>query len=207
MANTVTLMRFPLLFVFVAFLYTGNATIILWSVPFIILIIMLDMFDGMIARLRGEVSLLGSVLDIATDRSLEIILWVVFAHLGLIPIVIPIIVITRGTTVDAVRAIGMRNGQAAFDQVKHPISRFLVSSRWMRNSYGIVKTAAFTLLTLSLGLETLESPWYTPTYNTALVFSWVSILYTIVRGLPVLIEGYDLLETPSPTRKKDRDEI
>ncbi len=204
MANTVTLMRFPLLFIFVAFLYTGNATIQLWSVPFIIVIIMLDMFDGMIARLRGEVSLLGSVLDIATDRSLEIILWVVFAHLGLIPIVIPIIVITRGTTVDAVRAIGMRNGQAAFDQVKHPISRFLVSSRWMRNSYGVVKAVAFALLTLSLGLETLESSWYTPTYNTALVFSWVSILFTIVRGLPVLIEGYDLLEDPPPARNKDQ---
>jgi len=204
MANTVTLMRFPLLFIFVAFLYTGNATIQLWSVPFIIVIIMLDMFDGMIARLRGEVSLLGSVLDIATDRSLEIILWVVFAHLGLIPIVIPIIVITRGTTVDAVRAIGMRNWQAAFDQVKHPISRFLVSSRWMRNSYGVVKGAAFALLTLSLGLQTLESPWYTPAYNTALVFSWVSILFTIVRGLPVLIEGYDLLEDPPPARNKDQ---
>jgi phosphatidylglycerophosphate synthase len=204
MANIVTLMRFPLLFVFVAFLYTGNATIQIWSVPFIVVILMLDMFDGMIARLRGEVSLLGSVLDIATDRSLEIILWVVFAHLGLIPIVIPIIVITRGTTVDAVRAIGMRNGKAAFDQVKHPISRFLVSSRWMRNSYGVVKTAAFTLLTLSLGLQTLESQWYTPTYNTALVFSWVSILFTIVRGLPVLIEGYDLLEEPLRARKKDQ---
>ncbi len=203
MANIVTLMRFPLLFVFVAFLYTDNATIQLWSVPFIVVILMLDMFDGMIARLRGEVSLLGSVLDIATDRSLEIILWVVFAHLGLIPIVIPIIVITRGTTVDAVRAIGMRNGQSAFDQVKHPISRFLVSSRWMRNSYGVVKTAAFTLLTLSLGLATLESPWYIPTYNTALFFSWVSLLFTILRGLQVLIEGYDLLEDPPPARKKD----
>ena len=204
MANAVTLMRFPLLFVFVAFLYTGNATVQLWSVPFIIVIIMLDMFDGMIARLRGEVSLLGAVLDIATDRSLEIILWVVFAHLGLIPIVIPIIVITRGTTVDAVRAIGMRNGQAAFDQVKHPISRFLVSSRWMRNSYGVVKGAAFALLTLSLGLATLESPWYTPAYNTALVLSWVCIFFTIVRGLPVLIEGYDLLEDPPPARNKDQ---
>ena len=207
MANIVTLMRFPLLFIYVAFLYTGNATIQLWSVPFIIVIIMLDMFDGMIARLRGEVSLLGSVLDIATDRSLEIILWVVFTHLGLIPIVIPIIVITRGTTVDAVRAIGMRNGQAAFDQVKHPISRFLVSSRWMRNSYGVAKGAAFALLTLCLGLETLGSPWYTPVYNTALAFAWVSVLYTIARGLPVLIEGYDLLEDPSPTRKNKRDEI
>ncbi len=204
MANIITLLRFPLLFLYVAFLYTGNAAIQIWSVPFIIVIIMLDMFDGMVARLRGEVSLLGSVLDIATDRSLEIILWVVFTHLGLIPIVIPIIVITRGTTVDAVRAIGMRNGQAAFDQVKHPISRFLVSSRLMRNSYGVTKGAAFALLTLCLGLKTLGSAWYSPVYKTALIFSWISIIFTVIRGLPVLIEGYELLEPPPKTRKKDR---
>jgi len=200
MANIITLLRFPLLFVYVAFLYTGNAKLQLWSIPFIIIIILMDMFDGIVARLRGEVSLLGSVLDITTDRSLEIILWVVFAHLGLIPIVIPIIVITRGTTVDAVRAIGMRNGQPAFEQVKHPISRFLVSSRWMRSSYGIVKTIAFALLTLSLGLSTLESPWYTIAHNSATVFAWVSIIFTIARGLPVLIEGYDLLENPPQIR-------
>jgi len=202
MANIVTLSRFPLLFVYVAFLYSGNANIQFWSIPFIIIIFLMDTFDGMIARLRGEVSLLGSVLDITTDRSLEIILWVVFAHLGLIPIVIPIIVITRGTTVDAVRAIGMRSGQPAFEQVKHPISRFLVSSRWMRNSYGITKTIAFALLTLSLGLATLESPWYTIAHNTATVFSWLSILFVIARGLPVLIEGYDLLANPPPIREQ-----
>ncbi|MEN8172476.1 MAG: CDP-alcohol phosphatidyltransferase family protein [Chloroflexota bacterium] len=202
MANFITLLRFPLLFVYIAFLYTGNARLQLWSVPFIIIIILMDMFDGMIARLRGEVSLLGSVLDITTDRSLEIILWVVFAHLGLIPIVIPIIVITRGTTVDAVRAMGMRNGQPAFEQVKHPISRFLVSSRFMRSSYGIAKAIAFALLTLSLGLATLESPWYITTHKIAIAFSWLSILYTIARGLPVLIEGYDLLANPPSTGKQ-----
>ncbi|MBC8507950.1 MAG: CDP-alcohol phosphatidyltransferase family protein [Anaerolineales bacterium] len=199
MANFITLLRFPLLFVYVALLYTNNAILQFWCVPFIVFIILMDMFDGLIARARGEVSLLGSVLDIATDRTFEIILWVVFAHLGLIPIVIPLIVITRGTTVDAVRAVGMKDGLAAFEQVRHPISRFLVSSRFMRDSYGIAKGFAFAFLTLNLGLRTSGSDWESTVHFAALILSWLSITFTIARGLPVLIEGYRFLKNPSST--------
>ncbi len=198
MANLITLSRFPLLFIYVALLYTHNAATQLWAVPLILLIILLDFFDGQIARQRGESSLLGSVLDIATDRALEIVLWVVFAHLDLIPVIIPIIVITRGTTVDAVRAVGMSSGRAAFEQVRHPVSRFLVSSRWMRSSYGFIKAFAFAVLTLDLGLKTLGSPWSSPVHIAALILAWLATAMSIARGLPVLIEGYSLLqEDPS----------
>ncbi|MBL7162132.1 MAG: CDP-alcohol phosphatidyltransferase family protein [Anaerolineales bacterium] len=196
MANLITLLRFPLLFIYVALLYTDNGVLQLWCVPFIVFIILMDMFDGLIARARGEVSLMGSVLDIATDRTFEIILWVVFAHLGLIPIIIPLIVITRGTTVDAVRAVGMKDGLSAFDQVKHPISRFLVSSRFMRDSYGIAKGFAFAFLTMNLGLRTLGSSWEPAVHIITLVLSWLSIAYTIARGLPVLIEGFRFIKEP-----------
>ncbi len=203
MANLITLLRFPLLFAYVGLLYTGNGVLQLWCVPFITLIIFMDMFDGLVARARGEVSLLGSVLDIATDRAFEIILWVVFAHLGLIPVIIPLIVITRGTTVDAVRAVGMKDGLPAFEQVRHPVSRFLVSSRFMRDSYGIAKGFAFGFLTLNLGLQTLGSSWEPTVHVIALVLTWLSITFTIARGLPVLIEGYSLLENPPQGRTKD----
>lgn len=202
MANIITLSRFPLLFIYVALLYSGNTQVQLWCVPFITIIILMDMMDGLIARARGEVSLLGSVLDIATDRTLEIILWVVFAHLDLIPVVVPIIVITRGTTVDAVRAVGMRNGLPAFDQVQHPISRFLVSSSFMRSSYGIAKGFAFGFLTLDLGLQTQGAAASPVIHIIALVLTWISIAFTIARGLPVLIEGYSLLKDPPPAENK-----
>ena len=208
MANIITLLRFPLLFVYVALLYSGTAQIQLWCVPFIVIIILMDMRYFLllikilkIARARGEVSLLGSVLDIATDRTLEIVLWVVFAHIGLIPVVIPIIVITRGTTVDAVRAVGMRSGLPAFDQVQHPISRFLVSSPFMRSAYGIAKGFAFGFLTLDLGLQTLGSPASQTIHAIALALTWISITFTIARGLPVLIEGYGLLKDPPQAEK------
>jgi len=201
MANLVTLLRFPLLFVYVALLYSRNPTIIFWCVPFIVLITLMDTFDGLIARARGEVSLLGSALDIAVDRAFEIIFWVVYAHLNLVPIVIPIIVITRGTLTDAIRSVGMSNGEAAFDQVKHPISRFLVSSRFMRDAYGITKGFAFAILTMSLGFKFLNHSWAGWIHIVALVLSWLAISMTILRGLPVLIESYKLFKNPPPVKK------
>ncbi len=170
--------------------------IIFFCVPFVVLISLMDMFDGIIARRFGEVSLLGSTLDIAVDRAFEIILWVVYANLNLIPVIIPIIVITRGTLTDAIRAVGLSTGKAAFDQLTHPASRFLVSSRFMRNFYGFIKGAAFALVTAAYGFICLEHPWEDWVHTLALIVSWITITITILRGLPVIIEGFNLLKAP-----------
>ncbi|MBN2793699.1 MAG: CDP-alcohol phosphatidyltransferase family protein, partial [Desulfuromonadales bacterium] len=83
MANAITLIRIPLLFLFIFLLNTGRPVTIFWCVPFIVVIMLLDMLDGMVARKLNQASLLGSALDIAVDRALEIILWVVFSCHGL----------------------------------------------------------------------------------------------------------------------------
>jgi len=202
MANAITLARFPLLFLYIPLLYTKNPTIIFWCVPFVVFITLMDMFDGIIARRFGEVSLLGSTLDIAVDRAFEIILWVVYSNLNLVPVIIPIIVITRGTLTDAIRAVGMSKGKAAFDQVQHPISRFLVSSRFMRNLYGFIKGTAFALVTLAWGFICLEHPWADWIHILSLVIAWLTIMLTILRGMPVIIEGYSLLKDPPQAKKE-----
>jgi CDP-diacylglycerol--glycerol-3-phosphate 3-phosphatidyltransferase len=158
MANLITFLRFPLLFLYLVLIYFGGTTAQLWSIPLVAIIFFMDSVDGFIARLRGEVSLLGSAFDIATDRTMEIVLWVVFADLKLIPIAVPVIAIVRGTTVDAIRAVGIGNGLPAFDQVHHPVSRFLVSSRFMRDFYGVTKGLTFILLSTSLWARSSGSP-------------------------------------------------
>ncbi len=189
MANLITLSRFPLLFLYLALMYFGGETALLWNVPFIILIFYLDTLDGWVARKRDETSLIGSVFDIATDRTLEYVLWVVYAHLGLIPVLVPIIVLIRGTLVDAVRSIGMKKGVSAFEQIQSPVNRFLVRSRFMRGLYGTVKAAAAALLTLSYALLSMGSEWSILSYQIALVFTWISVFVCVIRGVPVLIEG------------------
>lgn len=188
-ANLITISRLPLLFIYLWIMYRGEPDSLFWNVPFILLIIMMDSIDGWIARKRGETSLLGSVLDITADRSVEYILWVVFADLDLIPIAVPIIVLIRGTAVDAVRSIGMKHGTSAFDQIQSPLNRFLVSSRFMRALYGAAKAVAFGLLTLAHALNsTLEI--MLPIVNIlAISFTWFSVALCLLRGIPVLIEA------------------
>jgi CDP-diacylglycerol--glycerol-3-phosphate 3-phosphatidyltransferase len=160
MANLITIARFPLTFLYLVILYYGNQTLQYWNVLLLFIVFNLDSLDGWVARKRGETSLLGSVLDIATDRTLEYVLWVVYAHLGLIPVIVPIIVLIRGTTVDAVRSVGMKSGKSAFDQIQSPLNRFLVGSRFMRAFYGAAKAAAATLLTLAYALPPGSGGWF-----------------------------------------------
>ena len=105
-ANGVTVLRFPLLVLVVWLLYQGNATAQLINVGLLGLLMLMDTLDGAVARWRGETSLMGSALDIATDRAVEIVLWVVFAHLQLVSVAVPLIVIIRGALVDSIRDAG-----------------------------------------------------------------------------------------------------
>jgi len=190
MANLITIARFPLLFLYIIILYYGKQSLLYWNVPFIITIFMLDSLDGWVARKRGETSLLGSVLDIATDRTLEYVLWVIYAHLGLIPVIVPVIVLIRGTTVDAVRSAGMKSGKSAFEQIQSPINQFLVGSRIMRAAYGVVKGSAAAFLSLTLALNPANGIWFDIIYQTGLALTWISVFLCLVRGIPVLIEGW-----------------
>jgi CDP-diacylglycerol--glycerol-3-phosphate 3-phosphatidyltransferase len=195
MANLITISRFPLLFLYLIVLYYGNQTQLYWNVLLLFLIFNLDTLDGWVARKRGEDSLLGSVLDIATDRTLEYVLWVIYAHLGLIPVIVPIIVLIRGTTVDAVRSAGMKSGKSAFDQIRSPLNRFLVGSRFMRAFYGSAKAVAAGFLTLAYALLQGSGGRFDLIYQIGLAFTWLSVFLCLVRGIPVLIEGLKTLSS------------
>lgn len=195
MANFITIARFPLLFLYLAILYYGNQTLIFWNALLIFVIFNLDSLDGWVARKLNEASLLGSVLDIAADRILEYVLWVVYAHLGLISILVPIIVIIRGITVDAVRAVQTKSGLSAFEQIQSPLNKFLVSSRFMRAFYGIAKGTAAVILTLAFALQSTTGPWPNIVYQAGLAFTWLSVFLCIIRGFPVLVEGIKKIQT------------
>jgi phosphatidylglycerophosphate synthase len=189
LANTITLARFPLLVLIVLLFFFGGVYGQLAAVPLVLLLIAMDAIDGIVARQRQEESLLGSVLDIAADRAVEIILWVVYAYLGLISLVIPITVIIRGSLTDSVREAGYDRGQTAHTMMTSTWGRWLVAGRPMRAAYGIVKAIAFVLLAATLALQSSASPWVAPVWILAQIASWISLVLCIVRGVPVLFEA------------------
>ena len=114
MANWVTFGRFLLLFVLLGIIYSGVPVLQLVNAPLTVLIIALDGVDGWVARKYNEESLFGATFDIAIDRIVETVLWVVLAHLGFIGVWIPLLFIIRGNLVDAIRSKGAASGTAAF---------------------------------------------------------------------------------------------
>lgn len=189
LANTITLARLPLLILIVLLLYFGGVTGRWIAVPLVLLLIVMDAIDGIVARQRREETLLGSVLDIAADRAIEIILWVVYAQLELIPLLIPIVVIIRGSLTDSIREAGYDRGQSAHALMTTSWGKWLVAGRPMRAAYGIVKAVAFVLLAATLALQAMSSPWTDPVWLVASVASWISLVLCIVRGVPVLFEA------------------
>ena len=194
LANWITLSRFPLLLITILILYFGTPWARVAGVALLFLGLMLDTVDGVVARTRGETSLFGSVLDIAADRTYELILWVCFAHLGMIPVVIPLIILARTTLTDAFRSIGVGQGTAPFAQHRTALGRFLVGSTLMRTGYAVTKVVTFCGLALAQAFSGFPAgsavARMVPSMMTGLrVTAWLAVLFCIFRGLPVIVSS------------------
>ncbi len=194
LANWITVSRFPLLLITVLILYFGSPWVRLVGVGLLFFGLMLDTVDGMVARHRGETSLFGSVLDIAADRTYELILWVCFADLRMLPVAIPLIIVARTTLTDAFRSIGVGQGTAPFAQHRTALGRFLVGSSWMRTGYAVTKVITFCGLALAQGLSGFPSGTAAaravPSMMSGLrVTAWLAVLFCVFRGLPVIVSS------------------
>jgi phosphatidylglycerophosphate synthase len=192
LANLITLLRFPLLVVVVLLLYFGGWMGQLAAASLTVVLIVMDSLDGNIARRRQEVTLIGSALDIAADRTVEIVLWIAYGHLGLISIVISMIVVLRGMLTDSIRNVALSRGYSAHRMMRSPWSKWLVASPFMRTGYAVVKATAFTLLAVALGLRSWGLAAWRGVWIVASISSWLSLAFCIVRGMPVLVDAEKL---------------
>ena len=199
MANLITIARFPVLIAIILLLYAQAPSARVASSVLLVLVIAMDSVDGIIARARDEESLLGSVLDIMVDRSVELVMWVCYAHLGLIPVAIPIIYIVRGTVVDALRSMMVSEGQAPFKGMRTSLGTWLVASPAMRTSYALIKLISFAGLAATHALAGFASSGaVSQTLVDAAralfnITSWVAVAQCLVRGVPVVAEALPIL--------------
>ncbi|MEE8293241.1 MAG: CDP-alcohol phosphatidyltransferase family protein [Kiloniellales bacterium] len=192
MANIITLTRLLLLLPLVAMIYLASPSWQLATVPLLAVIIGMDGLDGYVARKRREVSVFGSIFDIAVDRVIEYMLWAVLAHVGLVPMWVALVFIIRGTLVDSIRYAAIAEGETAFGMMRSPIGRFLVASRFMRGMYGTIKATAFGWLLLIQPLPDLApafwGEWSGPVGMITIVLVYASVVVCLVRGVPVIVE-------------------
>ena len=71
-----------------------------------------DFLDGHLARKRNEVTDFGKVMDAIADKILVNGLLIVLAADGYLPVVVPVIIITRDTFVDSIKMAAGKSGQA-----------------------------------------------------------------------------------------------
>ena len=90
-ATWITLSRFPLLLASMLALYLGSPALQLAGVACCWSACCSTRWTGSWPARTGQTSLFGGVLDIAADRTYELVLWVGFADLGLIPTWVPFV--------------------------------------------------------------------------------------------------------------------
>jgi CDP-diacylglycerol---glycerol-3-phosphate 3-phosphatidyltransferase len=190
----ITLSRFPLLLLSVLAFYFGSPPVQLAGTAVLFAGLLLDTVDGVVARRSGQASLFGGVLDIAADRTYELVLWVGFADLGLIPSWIPLLILVRTTLTDAVRSLGVSGGVAPLDQQASPVGRFLVSSPMMRIAYSVGKVVTFCGLPLIRALGAVPggagSDHLMPVLQAVMVAAlYATVTLCMLRGLPVILEA------------------
>lgn len=194
LANAITLSRLLFLALSVYLLHLPDVTARLVAFFLIILTIFMDAIDGMVARHRGSTGPLGAVLDIAIDRVVENVFWITFVSLGLVPLWIALVVVTRGILTDAVRGFALGQGLSPFEMMRTSWGRWLVSQRFMRGLYGVAKAVTFPALAL---LHTANMAWpgtaqaaNLPALRTFVyMLIAVTIAMNLLRGIPVLIES------------------
>ena len=208
MANLITIGRLLLLFVTIALIYTRSYSVVAWCTLLIAIVFATDALDGFVARRRRSASDLGAVLDIAGDRVVENALWVVFAQLGLIGVWAPMLVLTRGFFVDAMRSMSYTSGKTAFGEktmMRTPLSQFIAASRFMRSFYGLAKALGFVFLTslfaAHIAPDTALGRFYA--HDAIRIFGWVmvysALALTVIRGIPVLIDAMYYVRQPKKT--------
>ncbi|MBR5555317.1 CDP-alcohol phosphatidyltransferase family protein [bacterium] len=195
-ANIVSISRVFIAFIAIGLLYTETTSAYVWATVLTIIAFAMDGVDGYIARKYNQASELGSVLDIMGDRIVEASYWIAFAVFGWLPMIFPIICVTRAFTTDSIRSVALSKGMTAFGDKSmqtSAIGKFICSSKFMRISYAVAKVAAFVIL-VAAKIPALTLSAHDTLYTIGLVLAWIAIIFCIVRALPVVAESGKLFK-------------
>ena len=191
-ANIVSIVRVFIAFAAIALLFRHTHVAYILSFILTAIAFSMDAVDGFLARKYGQPSQLGAVLDIIGDRIVESIYWIVFAVLGWLPVIFPIICVSRAFVTDGIRSVALTKGMTPFGMQSTPWGKYICASKFMKTTYAVAKVAAFMLIILA----------HTPCKNfnmmaiepTAVILAWIAIVFCVVRAIPVVAESGKLFE-------------
>jgi len=184
-ANIVTFSRIVILIVLAFVIQTDIFWVRLACFILIPIIFYMDSLDGFLARRLNCASKLGAVLDVAGDRIVENVLWLLLAYLNVIPVWIPIIVLVRGFMTDGFRSVALANGFTTFAMMKSRLGWWLVVSPLSRTSYAILKAVVFTVGIGIWSFKFGDIAWLAVSFNVLL---YLTLAQCLVRGFYTIKE-------------------
>ena len=190
-ANLISVFRTLLVFVAVYLLVeVGGKNGTLTAISIIAFAILLDAVDGIVARVFGFEGEAGKLSDLYADHIVANTVWVTLAFLDLVPVWVPPITTTRDLVVDWFRqAAALCTGLNGFEQVENSSLHWLVSSRWMRASYGGLKLAAWGLVSVSIMM---------PIGPLLPIVIWVTVTVCFFRAFPTLLMNWKYVMLARP---------
>jgi CDP-diacylglycerol---glycerol-3-phosphate 3-phosphatidyltransferase len=164
----------------------------------------LDALDGHIARKKKLATPVGAQIDILGDRMIENVYFTYFAVVGMVPLWLPVFFFARGAATDFLRGLAMRAGHSGWGadaMLTTWWGRPLVASRWSRGLYAAMKCLCFCYLGLELALTRgpvallggMTADVHAMVRVGAHVLTWMTAAFCLLRGLPVLAEGWTYL--------------
>jgi len=206
--NSVTVIRMLLVFVVVILAFSPAMFGRLLAAFLAVLTVVGDWLDGYLARKLHQSTTIGSILDLAADRIIENVLWILLASLQLIPIWIPIVVVSRGILTDGIRNYALSLGRWGFGERslhRSVIGQFITGSPVMRTGYALIKGFSFGWLLLwwaiAVSRVSLASDGAAFIHDGFAVGYWAAVLAAVicvVRGIPVIVEGIGLIRRANP---------
>jgi CDP-diacylglycerol--glycerol-3-phosphate 3-phosphatidyltransferase len=209
-ANKITLLRVGVGFLAVS-LFGRNPWMNLFAVALTLTAVALDALDGHIARTRKMATPVGAQIDILGDRMIENMYFTYFAVVGMVSLWLPMLFFARGAATDFLRGLAMKAGHSgwgAHAMLQNRWARVLVASRWSRGAYATLKCLCFCYLGLELALTrgpvALLGP-VTVDLHVAIragaqTLAWTTAAFCVVRGLPVLLEGWKYFAEKMPAQ-------
>ncbi len=137
----------------------------------------LDGVDGIIARKCNQATKFGAIFDTVADRIIENTFWIYFAVNGLIPLWMPITVLTRGFLIDSLQHYTKLS--------KSDWAHALTRSRTSRALYGIAKMSTFLLL----ASVCVFKPENSTIELISVILPTATIGFCLIRGVPLFIEA------------------
>jgi len=214
--NKITLLRVGVGFLAVS-LFGHGAWVNLLAVALTVMAIALDALDGHIARRKKMATPEGAEIDILGDRMIENMYFTYFAVAGMVSLWLPLLFFARGAATDFLRGLARKaghSGWAANARLQSKWAQALVASRPSRAAYATLKCLCFCYLGLELALTrgpvALLGPVTVDLHTTirtgAQSIAWTTAAFCVVRGLPVLLEGWKFFAEKLPNQTAKRHE-